>query len=111
MKETIDCVTHAVNAYLKRANLDTNPSIVQLLLPDGKNDSHWYYRSDQVVSTSAFDWPEYYNDFEGPIDSLPEIIRRHFMPGRFTVNNFLTRYAQKAFKAGCKTYDEANKKI
>jgi len=100
-----------VDAYLRRANLDTNPSIVQLLLPDGKFDSHWYYRSDQVVSTSAFDWPELHPAYEGPIAALPEIIRKHFVQERFVVNNFLTKYAHKALEAGFKTYNEAKEKM
>jgi hypothetical protein len=111
MNTTIDCVTHAVDAYLKRANSDTNPSIVQLLLPDGKFDSHWYYRSDQVVSTSVFDWPELFPAYEGPIDALPENMQKHFVQGRFAVNNFLTKYAHKALEEGFKTYNEVNKKI
>ena len=107
MKTSSDCVTHAFNTYMRRASRDTRPTIVQLLLPDGTSDSHWYYKSDQVVSTSAFDWPEFYHEYEGPIDELSDIIREDFSPNRIAVCEFLTRCAQKSLEAGCRTYDEA----
>ncbi|GEM_PF-3381676 len=103
-----DCVTHAFNAYLRRASEDTNPVIVQLLLPDRKGDAHWYYKSDQIVSTSAFDWPEYFKEYEGPVDELPDIVREYFLPNRFTINRFLTNLAKKSSEAGCKSYEEAS---
>src|SRR3989344_6485382 len=99
METSNDCVTHAFNTYLKRALRDSNPFIVQLLLPDGRGDSHWYYRSNQVVSTCAFNWPEPYQKYEGPVDGLPYIIRNHFLPNRFTVCKFLTECAQKSLEA------------
>ena len=104
-----DCVTHALNVYLRRSFRDTNPAIVQLLTPDGKGDSHWYYRSDQIVSTSAFDWPEYFPEYEGPVDELPDVVRKHFLPNRFEVNGFLIRRAQSLLEAGCSSYEESLK--
>ena len=97
-----DCVTHAIDAYLRRAPIDTNPTIVQLLLPNGKGDCHWYYKSDQVVSTSAFDWPEEFPEYEGPSDGLPINIKKHFLPNRVAVCFFLMRYAQKTLEDRCK---------
>ena len=103
MNSVKDCVSHAIDAYLRRKSIDTNPTIVQLLLPNGNGDSHWYYKSDQVVSTSAFDWPEEFPEYEGPIDGLPDNIKKHFLPNRFTVCFFLMRYAQKTLEIRCKT--------
>lgn len=103
----MDCVEHAFNAYLRRASKDTNPSIVQLLFPDGKPDSHWYYKSDQVVSTSAFEWPEFFPEYEGHVDEIPKAVRRHFLPDRFVVNDFLTQIAERSPKEYSKDYEEA----
>jgi len=94
----VDCVTYSLNTYVRRAEKDTNPCIVQLLTPEGKNDSHWYYRSDQVVSTTAFDWPDEFAEYEGPIDKIPEHIRRHFDENRYKVNEFLIKIAKAALK-------------
>lgn len=102
MNSTKDCVTHSIDVYLRRASIDTNPTIVQLLLPNGKGDAHWYYKSDQVISTSAFDWPEEFPEYKGSIDELPDIIKKHFLPNKFAVCSFLMIYAQKTLEARCK---------
>ena len=102
-----NCVDHALDAYLRRASKDTNPTIVLLLHPDGKDDAHWYYRSDQVVSTSAFEWPDRLGEYEGPIDELSERVRKHFQEGRYRKYDFLTNLARKRVEHGCKGYTEA----
>ena len=102
MNPTKDCVSYAIDAFLRRRSIDTNPTIVQLLLPNGKGDSHWYYKSDQVVSTSAFEWPEEFPEYEGPINCLPDDIRKHFLPNRVSVCYFLMHYAQKTLETRCK---------
>lgn len=90
-----DCVTHAIEAYQRRSSNDTNPQIVILLLPNGKSDSHWYYRSNQVISTSAFNWPPDFKEYEGLIDDLPEDVKEHFVAGRFMREPFLITLAKK----------------
>jgi hypothetical protein len=98
MRTSKDCVTHSINAYVRRASQDTNPSIAQLLLPNGKGDSHWYYKSDQVISTSAFDWPEEFPEYEGPVQELPEFMKKYFLPDRFAIHAFLTNYAKQKLR-------------
>ena len=85
----LDCVSHALEAYLRRSSEDTNPLIERLLLPDGTQDSHWYYRSDQVISTSAFNWPEDFPAYEGPLEGLPRPIQEQLAPGRYILEPFL----------------------
>ncbi len=100
MEEFGSCVEHATDAYLRRKNLDVNPSIVQFLTEDGKPDSHWYYRSRNIISTSRFDWTtkDVFGPYEGPVEDIPQEFRRYFEEGRFKPFPFLVDYIKKSYK-------------
>ena len=108
MKESPNCIGHAYNAYFRRASTDTNPSIAQLLTPDGERAAHFYYKSDEVVSTSEFEWPEFFPEYEGPISGVPDDIKRHFLEGRFVIVDFFTGCVKKCLERGCKSWEEAS---
>lgn len=89
----------AINAYLRRAKQDTNPRIVRALFQDGTPDNHWYYRSNQVVSTSAVFLidgrltDDEFGPYEGPLNLMPDIVREHFLESRCEIDAELTKLA------------------
>src|SRR3989344_5028644 len=108
----MSCNEYAVNVYLSRANGDTGPRIVRMLLPDGIPDDHWYYKSDQVISTSEVALVDarltdsVFGPFEGTINSVPPIVMDHFLDSRCETDEIQTQLASTATARGHRTYIE-----
>lgn len=103
------CSEDAVNCYIRRSGIDTNPRVVRMLLPDGTPDDHWYYRSDQVVATSEVALVDerlgncIFGPFEGPLAQIPLPQREHFLEDRCKTAKDMSGIALRAIDRGCST--------
>ena len=103
------CVTHAIEAYIRRHRTETNPRIAQVLTANGGPEGHWYYASDQVVSTSDFfllDNCEIFPPYEGPLEGLPAQARPYFSEERSKMDDIATSYAAHISELGFRTFEE-----
>jgi hypothetical protein len=103
------CHIHAREAYVRRYITDTNPMIAQAVAPSGREQYHWYYRSDDAIATSFWFWGEgdrneldFMGFYEGPIEGLPEGMGKHFGEGRYVKDDYETGRA----KAYCRVLQE-----
>ena len=93
------CVDKAIEIYLLRKEIDTNPLIVQMINPTtNRNIHHWYYRSDQFIFQPDDFFPFYrVRRYVGDSSKAPSDM---YGAGTFKPDIELIKEAKKLARAG-----------